>query len=142
MTRKGRKALRISAEQAAQALHILVSEGRIAAREVYAVLERRQKLLEELRQRLAALGDDGLKLIASVRRDAPIQTRRIKKAARKAGRRARRQISAATRAAWKAQGAYMAAVRALPKAARAKIKEIRRSSGVRAAIATAKRMAR
>jgi hypothetical protein len=38
------------------------------------------------------------------------------------------------------QGRYMAAVRQLPKAARAKIKAVREKSGVRAAIAAAKRM--
>ena len=41
MKRTGWKSLQISGEQAAQALHLLVSEGRITAREVYAVLKRR-----------------------------------------------------------------------------------------------------
>ena len=132
MRRTRRISLQIGTEQAAQALHMLVSEGRVATREVYAVLKRREKLLRELRQRLAALGADGFKVVASVRRE----TRGV----RKAGRKARRRISAATRAAWAAQGAYMAAVRRLPKAARAKIKAIREKSGVKAAIAAAKKM--
>jgi hypothetical protein len=40
------------------------------------------------------------------------------------------------------QGRYMAAVRQLSKADRAKVKAIREKSGVRAAIAAAKRMAK
>ena len=128
-----RKRLEIGAEQTAQALHMLVSEGKLATREIYAVLKRREKLLRELRARLAALGVDGFKVVASVRREA--------RGIRKAGRKAKRRISAATRAAWAAQGAYMAAVRRLPKAARAKIRAIRKKSGVKAAIAAAKRRA-
>ncbi len=143
MRQRGRKGLKIGGSQAAQALHMLVSEGRVAAREVYAVLKRREKLLRELRERLAALGDEGLKVVASVRRNARfrLRTGSVKRAARKVGRKARRRISAATRAAWAAQGAYMAAVRQLPKTARARIRAIRETSGVKAAIAAAKRMA-
>lgn len=133
MKRTTRKTLQIGSDQAAQALHMLVSEGRVAAREVYAVLKRREKLLRELRERLTALGVDGLRVVAGVRREA--------RGARKAGRKANRRVSAAARKAWAAQGAYMAAVRRLPKAARAKMKAIREKSGVKAAIATAKRMA-
>jgi hypothetical protein len=134
--RTRRKSLQIGGEHAAQALHMLVSEGRVAAREVYAVLKRREKLLRDLRARLAALGVDGLKVVARVRRGS------ANRAGRKAGRKAKRRISAATRAAWAAQGRYMAAVRRLPKAARVKIKAIREKSGVKAAVAAAKRMAR
>lgn len=74
-------------------------------------------------------------MVVSVRRAGP------KQAARNAGRKAKLRVSAATRAAWAAQGRYMAAVRRLPKAARARIKAIREKSGVRAAIAAAKRSA-
>jgi hypothetical protein len=43
---------------------------------------------------------------------------------------------------YQAQGRYMAAVRPLTKEQRAKIKAIREKSGVQAAIAAAKRMAK
>jgi len=74
LKRISRKSLRIGREQVAQALHLLVSEGKVAVREVYTVLKRRETLLRDIRERLAALGDDGLKLIASVRR-SPAATR-------------------------------------------------------------------
>jgi hypothetical protein len=53
--------LKLDQEQAVQAVHMLVSEGRVAARDVHAVLKRREKLIRELCQRLSALGDDGFK---------------------------------------------------------------------------------
>lgn len=105
--RTATKALRLSQEQAAQALSVLVSEGKLAAREVYGALKRREKLIRELRERLAALEKAG---------PFPIITAALKRAGRKATRKAKRRISAATRATWAAQGRYMAAVRRLPKA--------------------------
>jgi hypothetical protein len=65
-----------------------------------------------------------------------------RKTAKRRVARRKPRISAATRKIYQQQGRYMAAVRPLPKAARAKIKAIREKSGVRAAIAAAKRMAK
>jgi hypothetical protein len=110
-------------------LHMLISEGRVATRELRAMLKR-QKLIEKLRRRLEALEGQGLAVGDTVRRSA-----------RPAARRVKRRVSAARRAAMKAQGRYLAAIRRQPKAARAKIKAIREKSGVKAAIAAAKRMA-
>jgi hypothetical protein len=131
VVKKVPKSLSFGQEEAAQALQALVAEGRVKAHEVRAVLKR-EKLLREFRKRLAALGDEGFKLLDSVRRERWV--------ARKAGRKAKRRISGARRAAMKVQGKYLAAVRRLPKAARVRMKAIREKSGVRAAIAAAKRI--
>jgi hypothetical protein len=132
VNRRRQANLRIGPVQAVQALSVLVSEGKIAARELYSALKRREKLIRDLRDRLAALERFT---------PFPMKPGSVKRAAREVSRKAKRRISAATRAAWAAQGRYMAAVRRLPKAARVKIKAIREKSGVAAAIAAAKRMA-
>ncbi len=130
--KKGRKRTglpAISAEQARQALHILVSDGRLAAREVAKALARREKLVRDLRQRLNALGEEIKGALPDAR-----QRRAIRRQAGKA-------ITAAQRAARQAQGQYLGAIRQLSKASRAKVRKIRKSSGVKAAIAAAKKMA-
>src|SRR5215467_10632998 len=116
----------------------MVSEGKLAARDVVRALERRQKLIHEIRQRLAALGESSAVLVSKVARDVkPILAKRGRRAA-KAGRAgAKRVISAATRAKYQAQGRYMAAVRRLSKPVRARIKKIREKSGVDAAVKAA-----
>lgn len=130
--RTATKTLKVSQEQATRALHVLVSEGKIAAREVYGALKRRENLIRQLRERLAALEKDG---------PFPMKTAALKRAGRKAARNAKRRVSAARRAAMKAQGRYLGAIRGLSKQARVKIKAIREKSGVTAAIAAAKRVA-
>ena len=127
MKRRIRTTLKITAEHAAHALHLLVAEGKIAAKDVTNALKRREALIGELRKRLGAL-EAG----AMVKAKAGVKKGR--------GRRRQRKISAATRAKFRAQGRYMAAVRRLPTAARAKVKAIRGKSGIGAAIAAAKRM--
>ncbi len=136
--RRRRKGLNISADDARQALAILVSEGKIAAHEVTRAIERRQKLIREIRQRLEQLGAEGASLVTTaVRKARPVVARSARKAA-KAGRKgAKRALSAATRAKYQAQGRYMAAVRMLPKTVRKKIREVREKSGVEAAIKAA-----
>ncbi len=128
---------RISAEQARQALHVLVAEGRIAAREVTKALARREKLVRELKSRLTALGEDAVGAMERAARGAGVSpgTRRAVK------RRARVAITAAQRAARQAQGRYLGAIRQLSKASRARIREIRKRQGVQAAIAAAKKLA-
>lgn len=127
MKAKRRPTLRIATEHAAHALHLLIAEGKIAATDVTNALKRREALIADLRQRLTALEAGAL-----VKTGVETRKGRV--------RRRRRKISAATRAKFRAQGRYMAALRRLPKAARAKAKAIREKSGVRAAIAAAKRM--
>jgi hypothetical protein len=75
-------------------------------------------------------------------KNSPLAIGRKTKAASRPTRRRKRRISAATRKLYQQQGRYMAAVRRLPKADRAKVRAIREKSGVRAAIAAAKRMAK
>lgn len=120
----------LSPDRAAQAVSILIHEGKLKLQDVKRALVRREKMIRELRERLASLEAGASGVVRKSRR-------RVAAAPRKAARR----ISKAQRAAWQAQGRYMAAVRRLSKAGRAKIKAIREKSGVRAAIAAAKKIA-
>ena len=133
MRRKTKKALKLSANHAAVALHLLIEDGRIAAADVTKALKNREKMIRDLRARLEALE----------RAAAPV-ARRIVKAGRKAARRAapkaRKAISRAQATARRAQGHYMSAVRSLSKQARLRIKAIRKQSGVAAAIKAAKKL--
>src|SRR5262249_15445409 len=115
MRRKTRKALRLSAEHAAIALHLLIEDGKVAAADVTRALKNSEKTIRDLRPRLAAL--------ESAARPA---ARRIAQEGRKAVRaaqpKARKALSDAQRVARKAQGQYLAAIRRLSRDARAKIK--------------------
>jgi hypothetical protein len=134
MRRKTKKALRLSAEHAAIALHLLIEDGKVAAADVTRALKNREQMIRDLRARLSDLEKAA----------APV-ARRIAKAGRKAARRAapraRKAISSAQKAAREAQGRYLAAIRRLSKDARAKIKAIRKQSGVVAAIKAARKLA-
>jgi hypothetical protein len=125
-----RKTLQIGANDAKRALRALMKEGRVTMRDVERVLGRFDKRIAELRRELAELTGE---TVAYARKAG----RRGAGAARRAGRRLSRQA----RANLQLQGKYMASVRRLPKMARAKIKAIRKNSGVKAAIAAAKKMA-
>lgn len=128
MRRKTKVALKLSAHQSAMALQMLIQDGKIAARDVAAALQRREKTVRELRARLSALGEE---VAASV----------AKTAAREAPR-ARRAITRAQRSARQAQGRYLGAIRRLSKQARARVKAIRAESGVDAAIRAAAKLAK
>ncbi len=134
MRRKTKKALKISAEHAAVALRLLIEDGKVAAADVTRALKNREKLIRDLRARLTVLEEAA----------APV-ARRLARAGRRAARRAapkaRKAISQAQRTARQAQGRYLAAIRSLSKEARSKIKAIRKSSGVAAAIKAARKMA-
>lgn len=132
MKRKTRKPLTIAADRAAHVLHILIAEGKLTAKHVSGALKRREAMIHELRQRLEALERGA---VADVERKGRGIARRV---ARKPGR----KMSAARRAALRFHGQYLGHVRTLPKAAKAKIKAIREKSGVRAAIAAAKKLAK
>ena len=134
-----RKALGLSAEQARQALTVLVQEGKLAASEVRRALQRRNRLVRALKASLAALESGAISVRRRINGSSPM-ARTARTAKRKVASRKRR-ISAATRKMYRQQGGYMAAVRRLPKAARAKVKVIREKSGVRAAVAAAKKIA-
>lgn len=127
----------ITAEQARQALQVLVAEGRLAANEVSRALRRREKLVRELRARLQSLGGEVAHSVREAARDA-VPSPKTRAAIR---RRAKKAITETQRAARRAQGQYLGAIRRLSKASRAKVREIRKSDGVRAAIAAAKKLA-
>ncbi|SRR6266545_95436 len=142
MARRQRSFLALSGHQAQAALGVLIQEGKLAASEVEKALQRRDRLVRALRASLAALEAGVVGVGRRVLKGGPFpMTGKGKPAGRQAVRRKPR-ISAATRKIYQQQGRYMAAVRQLAKADRAKIKAIREKSGVRAAIAAAKRMAR
>lgn len=132
--RRSTTVLRISADQARQALQVLVAEGRIAALEVSRAIARRQKLVNELKRRLSALGEDAAQAARLAARDA-------RPAARRAKKRARVAITAAQRTARQAQGQYLGAIRRLSRDAKKKVREIRKKEGVKAAIAAARKLA-
>ena len=129
-----RRSLALSAEAAQAALSFLVQEGKVAASEVQKALQRREKLVRELREKLASLGVEGLKVARRARKSAIAQAKAAEKTSRPARKRVSREISAATRKLYQAQGRYMAALRPLAKGARKKIKAIRAKSGIEAAI--------
>ena len=131
MKRRIRTQLRISASSAAHALHVLIADGKLAAKDVVNALKRREAMIDELRQRLVAL-EQGLVSSTAVVRKAATRRAKVKP---------RRRVSAARRAAMRLHGTYLGTIRPLSKANRAKVKAIREKSGVRAAIAVAKRIA-
>ena len=135
MKRKTKKALKLTAHHAVIALNMLVQEGKIVAADIAGALKRREKLMKELREKLSSLE----------KASAPV-ARRVASAGREAVRRARprarKAISRAQKIARRAQGRYMAAVRRLSEDARVKIREIRKQSGVDAAIKAALKMAK
>ena len=115
------------------ALQMLIEEGKIAAGDVAKALKHREKLIKTLRAKLALL-ETAARPVA----------RKLASAGRKAVRRAvprvRKAITRAQKTARQAQGRYMAAIRRLSAEARARIKEIRKQSGVDAAIRAAMKM--
>ena len=136
MTTRPRSSLALSGEQAQAALAVLIQEGRLKAGDVQKALQRRDRLIQALRASLAAL-ETG---VGRVRGSLPM-ARKVGSVKRKAARRKPR-ISAATRKMYRLQGKYLSVLRPLTKQARAKVKAIREKSGVRTAIAAAKRMAK
>jgi len=140
MARCRRSTLAISAEQAQQALAFLVHEGKLAANDVRKAFARREKLIREIKERMAALGVEGIEAGKMARKRALKAFRTAEKASRPARKRAKHKISAATRKLYRLQGKYMSVLRPLSKEARAGIKAVREKSGIDAAIAAAKRM--
>jgi aminopeptidase N len=142
MARRRRSTLAVTAEEAQQALSFLVHEGKVAASEVQKALSHRERLIREIRERMAALGVESLEAGKTVRKRAVKAFRAAKKTSRPARKRATHRITAATRKLYRLQGKYMSALRPLSKEARAGIKAIRKKSGIDAAIKAAKRLAR
>jgi hypothetical protein len=125
---------KLSGDEAVAALRWLVARGTIGVGHITDALKRRQNLVKEIRERLAALGAEGVRLLKGG--PFPISAKRPP------AKRRRRKASPAAKKAWALQGAYMGSVRALSKANRLKIRAVREKSGVRAAIAAAKKLAK
>lgn len=117
------------------ALQMLLGEGKIAARDVARALQRREKLIRDMRAKLAVLENVSA---PAARRLAAAG----RKAVRRAAPRAQKAITRAQRTARQAQGRYLAAIRTLSQDARTKIREIRKESGVDAAIKAALKAAK
>ena len=136
MRRRTRRLWSLPAERAAHALQILIDEGKLNLRDVAKALDRREKMIRELREKVASFGEEvsgaASKIARRGRRKAAVRTQKVSKKPRR--------ISKAQRAARQAQGRYLAAIRPLSVAARAKVRSIRQKSGVRAAITTAKKL--
>jgi hypothetical protein len=135
MARRRRQSLALSGEHARQALALLIQEGKLRAGEVQKALQRRDRLIRDLRAKLAALEAGVVKAGRRVLKDGFFPMARKDETAK---RRRKPRISAATRKMYQQQGRYMAAVRQLSKGARKQIKAVREKSGVRAAIEAAK----
>jgi hypothetical protein len=126
---RGRKASfpALSAADAHAALRWLHATGKVTAREISGALKERENLVREIKNRLEALGGEGLMFLTNPAALRP-RTPRRRKASRKA------------QAAWRAQGRYMAAVRRLSKADRAKVKAARERGGVSSALRLARKL--
>jgi hypothetical protein len=133
--RRTRKALKLTARSAALAVQLLLEEGKIAAADVARTLKHRERLIKELRAKLAALENASMPVARKVASAG-------RRAARRSAPRARKAITRAQRIARQAQGRYMAAVRRLSADARARIRQIREESGVDAAIEAARKIAK
>ncbi len=129
MARKS-KFPKLSPSQAHAALRWLHALGKVTANDIKNAIGHREKLVAEIKARLEQLGGEGLRFL------------RGPEALKRPPRRKAKRVSAAARVAWKTQGQYLGAVRPLSKADRLKVKAIREKSGVRAAIAAAKKIAK
>ena len=130
MARKIRRFPNITPQEAHAALRWLTATHKVTAKQITDALKAREQLAAEIMRKLEALGGEGLRFLRgpdSLLRRAPAKPKR-------------RRASAKAQAAWRAQGRYMAAVRRLSKANRAKVKAIRERSGIRAAVAAAKKL--
>ena len=142
MARRRRSSLALSAQQAQAALGVLVHEGKLKAAEIQKALQRRDRLIKALKASLASLEQGVVSVGKRFLKDGPFPLAVKTKTAKRPAARRKPRISAATRKMYQQQGRYMAALRPLSKQQRAKVKAIRTKSGVRAAIAAARKMTR
>jgi len=132
---KRRRMPTFSPDRTAQAVSILIHEGKLRLQDLTRALERREKIITDLRARLVAL-EEGASGNTRRRGRGPRKARRARH------RKTTKRISKARRAAQRTHGRYLGAISRLSVAARARVKAIREESGVRAAIASAKKMAK
>ena len=84
MKRKNRRALNITADHAARALHALIADGKLAARDVLTALKKREKLIKELRDRFTALESEAVPAAAQARKAVARESGRNKAKTRSA----------------------------------------------------------
>lgn len=137
MARSKRSRISLTADEAQKALTFLIHEGKLTAKTVQKALQRREKLVREVRDRLTALGTEAVGFGVSASRAAASALSRAEQSSRRPRRKA---VSAAVKEGRRLQGQYMGAVRRLSKSARKQIKILRKKSGVKKAIAAAKEM--
>jgi hypothetical protein len=139
MPRYRKASLGLSAEQARQALTVLVQEGRLAASEVRRALDRRDRLVRALKASLAALESGAVSARKRLNGSRPA-VRRGGTTKRKLARWKAKRVSPKRRRAMQQQGRYIGAVRQLSPADRATVKGVRAEKGFAAAIAEARRL--
>lgn len=119
--------MKITGEQAQNILGWLIQEGKLSAAFVKKALTRREAAIRELRAKLTALeGGEAAK---------------VRKTVAKVKKKARKRMTAARKASLKLHGQYLGTIRMLSAASKAEVKKVREKSGVRAAIAAAKKLA-
>ena len=119
--------MKLTDSDARKAIAVLMFKGRLKAAHVVAAVRAHDRMVLELRERLAAL-ESGITRDGATRPGA--------------ARKARKRISAKRRAAMARQGKYLAAVRRLSARDRAKVKAALASKGYSAAMQQAKRIAK
>jgi hypothetical protein len=119
--------MKLTDSEARRAIAVLISQRKLRPTQVAAAVRAHDRMVSELRQRLATL-ENGIAL-DRVRRP-------------RATKKTRKPISAKRRAAMVRQGKYMAAIRRLSAQNRTKVKAALKSKGYSAAMQEAKRMAR
>jgi len=142
MARKRGSIGSMSQQEAHNVLTFLVHQGELAASTVERALRNREKIVGELRDRLAALGIDAVTLVRRSAKDGPFPAasnlRRKKTSPKKPPARRQKPVSAALRKSRQAHGRYLGSIRQLSKSDREKIKAIRAKSGINAAVRAAK----
>ena len=110
----------------------LYALGKVTARDIRTALRERDSLVAEITGRLEDLGGQGGRFLQSI--DS------LQRAVAREG--VRPGVTARERAAWRAECRLEAALRVLPRTARLRVRAVRESKGVGAAIAEAKRLGR
>jgi hypothetical protein len=130
MARKKTPFPKLAEREALAALRWLHALGTVTSKQIASALRERERLVDEIKAKLEALGGEGARFLNAASFTKPTRRRRAKR------------VSAKARAAWAMQGRYIGAVRRLSAANRAAVKKIRETKGVRAAVAAAKRIAK
>jgi len=119
--------LKLDARQAHYVLQALLERRKVAARHIQEILRDREREIDALRRRLAALEAGGARALAAA-------SARLSPATGRAQRRLSRKVRALRRL----QGEYMGLVRRLKPADKKRIRAVREKKGLAAAIRAAR----